>query len=617
MEKKGAGILTLLTVGLSLSLSGCGQIDDSVLNTQANFSVNISVPYATATPLPDHLDVPNAIVIDSKGNVTLNDAALIEGNFQSAKDAEDETEYTSLSIGNNGIAVQALQARLQELGYFEGEVTGLFDMETESAVKRFEQTYGTMQTGIATAKFQMKLFASNAPAYGSAEYDAAIVAQYTVLRPGDVGSSVYALQQRLKNLGYPITDLNGVFDHQTTECVKLFYEAYRLNSSDVANVALQKELYSDTALTYDPERNYATMPPEDDVSAIETGLSLGDSGEAVAQVQQRLVELGYLSAENDLGVFDDATEKAVNQFLANSGRTANGILTDTMRDFLLSDEAPEYDQSNASALYMDLNIGDSGEAVMDLQRRLVELGYANGTPNGNYANATIKAVKFFQKCNGMIEDGLATASFQAFIYSSEAPTYAEVSGGDTESDPFASGVESTATSAPVSNDVIYFTLSSGSTGNAVLNLQNRLIALGYMETANGFYDDDTTKAVIEFQTAIGAMSTGDASAAFQRYIFSKAAPKRGIVFFDAIQNFESLSVGSTGDSVTNLQHRLWELGFLTKESVQNSVGTFNEATAMAVSSAQLEMGYESSDGVASIEFQCFLFSKYGNYLKKD
>ena len=55
MERKGIGALTLLAVGLSLTLSGCGQIDESVLNTQANFSVDISVPYATATPLPEEV----------------------------------------------------------------------------------------------------------------------------------------------------------------------------------------------------------------------------------------------------------------------------------------------------------------------------------------------------------------------------------------------------------------------------------------------------------------------------------------------------------------------------------------------------------------------------------
>ena len=144
-------------------------MDENILDTQINTAVDIQVPYPTATPLPDYLNVPNAIVIDSDGNVTLNDRSVIEGNFQSARDQEEQTEYRSLSLGSTGIAVQALQSRLKELGYFTGDVSGVFDNATEVAVKRFEQTYGTMQTGVATVKLQLKLFASNAPAYNTEE----------------------------------------------------------------------------------------------------------------------------------------------------------------------------------------------------------------------------------------------------------------------------------------------------------------------------------------------------------------------------------------------------------------------------------------------------------------
>ena len=127
--------LALLAAGLVLLLCGCGTIvDEEILNTQANTAVEIQVPYATATPLPDHLNVPNAIVIDSDGNVTLNDRSVIEGDFQSARDQEEQTEYRSLSLGNTGIAVQALQARLKELGYFGGDVSGVFDAETEKFI---------------------------------------------------------------------------------------------------------------------------------------------------------------------------------------------------------------------------------------------------------------------------------------------------------------------------------------------------------------------------------------------------------------------------------------------------------------------------------------------------
>ncbi|MER2143355.1 MAG: peptidoglycan-binding domain-containing protein, partial [Eubacteriales bacterium] len=150
------GALTLMAAGVCLLLCGCGSIDETILDTQANTSVEINMPYATATPLPENMSAPQAIVIDADGNVTLNDTSVIEGDFQSLRAQEQQTEYRSLSLGNTGIAVQALQLRLKDLGYFNGDVSGLFDADTEAAVKRFEQTFGTMQTGVATPKLQLK-----------------------------------------------------------------------------------------------------------------------------------------------------------------------------------------------------------------------------------------------------------------------------------------------------------------------------------------------------------------------------------------------------------------------------------------------------------------------------
>ena len=431
------GALTLMAAGAGLLLCGCGSIDETILDTQANTSVEINMPYATATPLPENMSAPEAIVIDADGNVTLNDTSVIEGDFQSLRAQEQQTEYRSLSLGNTGIAVQALQLRLKDLGYFNGDVSGLFDADTEAAVKRFEQTFGTMQTGVATPKLQLKLFASTAPAYGTDAYNNAVLSQYSILRPGTVGSSVYALQQRLKNLDYPITELTGVFDDQTADCVRLFYASYGLPASDTASVAMQQELYSDTAKHYSPDVQLLVTPPPGEVPlepviAIpedggeideSTAIALGNSGTRVSQIQQRLIALGYMPEGSDTGVFDQATQEGVNRFLSAIGRTPNGMLTLDMQEFLLSDSAPALGGSIETAVYEDLAPGDSGDAVLALQRRLVELGYADGTPNGKYGPATISAVSFYQQCNGLEQDGLATAWLQSVLFSNQALTY--------------------------------------------------------------------------------------------------------------------------------------------------------------------------------------------------
>ena len=642
--------LTLMAAGASLLLCGCGSIDENLLDTQANTSVEINMPYATATPLPENMSAPEAIVIDADGNVTLNDSSVIEGDFQSLRAQEQQTEYRSLSLGNTGIAVQALQLRLKDLGYFDGDVSGLYDSDTETAVKRFEQTFGTMQTGVATPKLQLKLFAATAPAYGTEAYNNAVLSQYSILRPGTVGSSVYALQQRLKNLDYPITDLTGVFDDQTAECVRLFYATYGLPSSDTASVGMQQELYADTAKRYSPDvQVIVTVPPDEtplepaiaipeDSGEIDesTAIALGNSGTRVSQIQQRLIALGYMAEGSDTGVFDQSTQEGVNRFLAAIGRTPNGMLTLDMQDFLLSSSAPAQGGSVEVSDYEDLAPGDSGDAVLALQRRLVELGYADGTPNGKYGPATISAVTFYQHCNGLEEDGLATAWLQSVLFSSRALTYDQTQmlsegfggqgAGETtvpveEQDFAVQEAQPETTPEPEETpepetDMLFFNLTPGSTGSAVMSLQNRLVELGYLEMPSTLYDDATQDAVIAFQNAIGVEPTGEASASLQRYIYSKAAPDASVRFEATGDSYASLQLGTTGDAVTNLQRRLWQLGFLDKADVQDSIGTFNDATRQAVIDAQLKMGYGSADGVAGVEFQSFLFSKYGNMLKE-
>ena len=260
MSKRANGILTICMLGaLCTLLGGCEmQIDENMLTTQADYSVNISLPYATVTPPPAQQEQAAALVIDSEGSVTVNDSATVLDN--QAETGSSESNYKSLRQGNTGLAVQALQTRLQELGYFTSGVSGIFDAETEAAVRRFEQTYGTMQTGVATSYLQERLFAPDALVYASDAYNDAVVGQYTILQRGDVGSSVYALQQRLKNLGYPISELTGIFDNETANAVMLFYEAYGLTASEVANVALQKEIYSDAARPYGEADSADGMP---------------------------------------------------------------------------------------------------------------------------------------------------------------------------------------------------------------------------------------------------------------------------------------------------------------------------------------------------------------------
>ena len=67
--------------------------------------------------------------------------------------------------------------------------------------------------------------------------------------------------------------------------------------------------------------------------------------------------------------------------------------------------------------YKQLKKGDKGAAVKTLQERLIELGYLpEGSADGSYGNQTYKAVRRFQKNNGLEADGIAGRKTQTYLY---------------------------------------------------------------------------------------------------------------------------------------------------------------------------------------------------------
>ena len=67
-----------------------------------------------------------------------------------------------------------------------------------------------------------------------------------------------------------------------------------------------------------------------------------------------------------------------------------------------------------------LKKGSRGEAVKQLQTALQEKGYYTGKIDGVYGNATVKAVKAFQKDNGLKVDGIAGPRTQEKLYGDSA-----------------------------------------------------------------------------------------------------------------------------------------------------------------------------------------------------
>ena len=70
-----------------------------------------------------------------------------------------------------------------------------------------------------------------------------------------------------------------------------------------------------------------------------------------------------------------------------------------------------------------LKKGSSGADVKTLQRRLKQLGYYTGSVDGDFGDATEKALRAFQDRNNLLVDGIAGKSTMAKLNSPQAENH--------------------------------------------------------------------------------------------------------------------------------------------------------------------------------------------------
>lgn len=151
-----------------------------------------------------------------------------------------------------------------------------------------------------------------------------------------------------------------------------------------------------------------------------------------------------------------------------------------------------------------LQVNSAGIEVKLLQQRLQELGFYNGALDGQYGSGTKTAVASFQLQHGLKNDGVAGELTLNLLYSENAQ-------------PF------TATPTPSATPEIS-TLSSGSYGEAVKQLQQRLHALSFYSGAiDGDFGKGTKAAVKLFQQQHGLDADGIAGAQTLALLYSDEA----------------------------------------------------------------------------------------------
>ena len=383
-----------------------------------------------------------------------------------------------LQNGAKGKKVETLQRRLIELGWLSGKVTGTYDDRTEAAVSAFQKkTSGLWEDGIAGPDTLRALYSSNA-----ARSSKPVSSNPDTLEYGSEGDEVKKLQQKLKELGYLSGSADGKFGAATEAAVIAFQKNNNLTADGKAGTATQNKLYSGTAkkstgtqVKLDNDNNSSGRDTSDISSTGYITLERNSKGDQVKTLQKRLKDLGFYNGSVD-GSFGESTEVAVMAFQLMNNLTVDGKAGPATQRVLYG--------SKANITYSSLRQGDDGSAVKNLQYTLYELGYYDGAIDGKYGQTTADAVRAFQIQNKITPvDGVAGTKTLSRMYSSDA------------------------TAATASN-VNYETASEGMKGEVVVEIQDCLVQMGYLEKVTGVYDAATVEAVKAFQSANGLKPDG-------------------------------------------------------------------------------------------------------------
>ncbi|NLA53339.1 MAG: hypothetical protein GX858_03130 [Clostridiales bacterium] len=160
-------------------------------------------------------------------------------------------DLVTLHEGEMGTPVSDLQKALQSVGYYTGEVDGMYGPDTTNAVLNFQNANKLLQDGIAGDDTQKLLFGA-APATAEPQHTKtgsfvlvtpSPTGEYVTLQEGEMGELVINLQQALKDNGYFKGAVDSFYGPDTKEAIMAFQECHGLSQDGIASPATQKVVF--------------------------------------------------------------------------------------------------------------------------------------------------------------------------------------------------------------------------------------------------------------------------------------------------------------------------------------------------------------------------------------
>jgi len=351
-----------------------------------------------------------------------------------------------------------------------------------------------------------------------------------------------------------------------------------------------------------PQASVATVTAE--VELQYPLLGNGAEGPKVKALQGALKELDFYSGALDSN-FGPGTQQAVIDFQKMNAITQTG-LADPLTQQTLFEGKPKNAAGRTTEVKtlpaipgLILRPGDRGDAIVELQQRLNELGFYKGGIDADYGEGTQAAVTAFQREKGIKADGIAGSVTQALLF-------ADLDTQGIAQPTVSPSTEPTASPAfnadSTEAEAVY---PYQTTTSASINMRKSasLSAMRLLTVPTG-----ATIQVLstsgDFLKAQYKDYTGYVLALYvnipEQYLEGRVLP----ITITARQNYETLAVGTIGDKVRTLQQALTELGYY-----QGAIdASFGPGTLTSLKAFQEENKLRPT-GIALPELQELLYEK--------
>lgn len=402
--------------------------------------------------------------------------------------------------------------------------------------------------------------------------------QYPLLGNGSEGLKVKALQGALKELGFYTGELDSKFGTGTQKAVIEFQKLNAITQTGIADPLTQQMIFEGKP------KNASGHAQEVKTLPAIAGLILrpGDRGDAIAQLQQRLKELGFYKGSIDAD-YGEGTQAAVTAFQREKGIKDDGIAGSVTQSLLFAGldtqgvtqptVAPDSEPTESPAFNAD---SSEGEAVYPYQT-------STSASINMRKSASLSAMRLLTVPSG--------ASIQVLSTSGE---FLKVRYEDYTGYVLALYVnipeqylEGRVLPITITARQNYETLAVGAIGDKVRTLQQALTELGYYQgTIDASFGPGTLASLKAFQEKNKLRPTGIALPELQELLYEKRPrnAKGNLVYLATLPPIAGYTMqqGDKGDAVLELHRALQSLG-LYKGPIAD---TFSSETSAAVRAFQ-------------------------------